>query len=128
MVRPLLFGTVGTVAGRVRGDEAAVRAADWAETLLTPEYFARAPFHTVGLVLLIGADTDLDTKFRPRRRDELPVAIQVALDKLRNLRGAELDNAFRYIILKALIDVAAKYQLPRERLDQEMARLHIPEL
>jgi hypothetical protein len=128
MVRPLQFGIVGTVPGRVRGDEAAVHAADWAETFLTPAFFEGAPFKSVSLVLLFGPETDLETRFQPRRKDELPISVELDMARLRRLHRPRLENAFRYVIVKALVDVAAKYRLPRQRLDEELARLPVPEL
>ncbi len=98
MVRPLQFGIVATVRGRVRGDEVAVEAADWAESLLTPEFFSAAPFKTISLIVVFGTETRLQTQFGRRLKDELPITVEVEMEKLRRIRGFELEDAFRYII------------------------------
>jgi immunity protein 39 of polymorphic toxin system len=119
--RKLLASAVSLVRGRVRGDLAALtRVKDELEALLVPEFFENAPFQRVGVIIRYGKRTSLQPEYQRigtfEGIRELPVAIEVEMDRLRRMEPEEVYAIFRQAVLDLLIAIAEKYGLRSERL------------
>jgi immunity protein 39 of polymorphic toxin system len=125
----LLVGVVGTVPGHVRSyGPLAGRVRDEVEQCIGPEFFENAPFDEVGAILRCGVRTRLRPQYsRIITSDglrELPIAVELEMCVLHNSDEQGVEGMFRQALLDALLAVAAKYNLPAERLAE--ARRHTP--
>jgi hypothetical protein len=117
---------VSAVEGRVRGDlQAAMVIKAEIEEILTEGFFQRAPFDRLGLIVVFGTRTDLNPSYRALNKGELPITVQVEMERIRKFRGEALVEALREIVLEALIRVARRYGLPTAELIKR--RLSAPE-
>lgn len=110
-------GMAALVPGRVRGDIPAASAVkEEIDSLLSDSFFQNAPFKRIGLMIRYGTKTDLEPKYHALHKDELPITVEVEMSEIRKFRGDALVEAFREIVLEALIRVAARYGLSAEKL------------
>ena len=119
--RKLLASSVSSVPGRVRGGLAALsRVKDEVESLLVPEYFEGAPFDRVGVIFRLGERTRLQPHYERigvfEGVRELPIAVELQLNRLRRIKEEEVFDIYRQALLDALIAVAEKYGLAAGRL------------
>jgi hypothetical protein len=114
--RILLIGGVGLVRGRIKdAGRVMVEICDALEPLLNEIGFVkRAPFRTVSLIIRFGETTDLTPQYDPidRRHDELLVAVELEMAKLRFESKDVVKRAFYDATLTVLDDVARKFDLP----------------
>jgi hypothetical protein len=119
--RNLLVGAVALTKGRLPGSGQAILAArnSIEQALVQHKFLAGAPFRTVSLILRYGDKDDLNPEFGAldTRNQELPVAVEMSLARLKTLSPSQLEREFRAAIIEVLCDVAANYDLPFEFLD-----------
>jgi hypothetical protein len=120
--RCLLIGAVSLIKGRVReAGMAMVEVADRIEPVLNETgYMASAPFKTVHLIIRFGEKTDLDPKLSPinRREMELPAAVELEMAPLRLATRDVVARAIMDATVAVLLNVAEKYNLPKDRLGE----------
>jgi hypothetical protein len=118
--RRLNLGMVSLVPGRVARDiETASTVRDEVETLLGSEFFDKAPFDSVGLVIRYGVNTNLSPEYERIERGELPLAVEFSMNRLRKAKGDELYLIFKWILIEALLAVCEKYNLQCSKLVAE---------
>ncbi len=120
----LVVGGASLVRGRIRGQVAAgTKARDEVEACLPHDFFASVPFGRLSLMIRFGAKTRLDPWILGITGEYLDIAVEVPMKELSLLRDpAQLEQAFRQVILDAVLAVAAKYHLPDERLREMRQR------
>ena len=95
--------------------------------LISSGYFDTAPFKWVGLILRFGLKNDSTPAYNPidGSDGELPIAIELDSRDLQNASRDELKRLFTVATLKALIDVAKKYDLPFTTLTEMLTKLSV---
>lgn len=86
--------------------------------ILGAGFFAGAPFTWVGLIIRYGSVTQTDPEYdRIDKKDgELPIAIELPMERLQKMGREELKRTFMLATLDALVHVGKKYSLPAEAL------------
>ncbi len=89
-------------------------------------YLDNAPFKWVGLILRYGLKNEDEPHYQRinKKYGDLPVAIELDTNELRNASREELKEIFTIATLKVLVHVARKYGLPGERF-AEMLRARL---
>ena len=120
--RVLLIGGVGLVRGRVRDSgPVMVEICDELEPLLRESgYSDSAPFRTVSLVLRFGNEKNLEPEYGPvdKKHSELPVSVELEMGTLRRMSREAVKREFLTATLSILIDVARRYDLPKEDMER----------
>src|SRR5205807_7137443 len=91
-------------------------------------FFGSAPFEEIWLTLRYGSRTRLAPEFRRVGTSDglrhLTMAVELEMSALQRASPEEMAAIFRQVLMDALLAVAAKYNLPSERLAE--ARRHTP--
>ncbi len=120
--RILLIGGVALVKGKVQ-DAGVIMVEICYELepmLRKVEFTERAPFYTISLIIRFGDQNSLEPEYQriSRKYDELPVAIEVDMARIRRQPKEILKPIFGRATMIVLRNVALKYNLPSEFLDE----------
>ena len=126
--RRLNLGAVALVKGKVRNDIPTMTAVrDEFETVLSKSgWFPSAPFKSIGLILRYGTKTNLNPQFQRIHKPsgELEIAVDLNMEELRGAHRepGKLESLAKAAISGALLGVAEKYELPKDKIEEFMAR------
>jgi hypothetical protein len=122
--RKLVIGGVGLTMARVKR-RLAGPAIDRVRNELEQEmiqsgYLDRAPFKWVGLIIREGLVDETEPHYERinRKHGDLPLAIEVDVNRLLGVPEEEMAGVYRKATLLALVDAGEKYQLPIRRLKE----------
>ncbi|WP_087723661.1 Imm39 family immunity protein [Pandoraea sp. PE-S2T-3] len=119
--KALLVGAVSLVKHRFRGEGQIVLAVrDEIDAAMKRNGFLiNAPFTTVSLIIRYADKDDMRTEIGKVNRENgvIPIAVQVNVGCLSAMDAAELQNAFRKLLIEVLCDLAANFDLPYAFLD-----------
>jgi len=93
--------------------------------IISSKCFEAAPFKYVGLIFHYGIKNDEVPKYKQidSKDGELPITIELDTYELRSADRTELKRLFTVATLKALIDVAIKYKLPKDQFIKHLKEI-----
>lgn len=123
--KKLVIGGVDLVKVRLKhiGPAMVTVADDVEKLLIDSDFFTRAPFSWVSLVIRNG----LENKFTPifhrinKKYGDLPISVEVDTHTLLDADLKTVEAVYRRATIEALIHVAHKYHLPTEALEKHRA-------
>lgn len=123
--KELLIGAVGLVKGNVRND---CQAMIEISKMLEPEFESTgflddAPFDVVSLILRYGETWGGVKVERINRHKEVEVAVELPMAEVRSMDFDSLSKTVMIATLQSLVEVGDKYDLPRDRWCDLLARI-----
>ena len=119
--RKLVIGAVALVMGRVRNESVLDGVRDELEKVMIESgWFPSAPFTYISLIIRYGIKNQLQPEFQrvSRKYNDLPISIELDMQDIHAVhRDADkLKALFGQAALEALIAVAERYKLPKQKL------------
>jgi hypothetical protein len=124
--RKLVLSAVSLVEARVRSDFLVMpQIRDELErVIIDAGWFPRAPFKWIGLIVRYGLEMETEPHFKPidKKDGELPLAIEVDTHRIVELdkQTEKLKASFKSVVVRSLLSVAQRYQLPSQELVKEL--------
>jgi len=124
--RKLVLSAVSLVEARVRSDFLVMpQIRDELErVIIDAGWFPRAPFKWIGLIVRYGLEMETEPHFKriDKKDGELPLAIEVDTHRIVELdkQTEKLKAFFKSVVVRSLLSVAQRYQLPSQELVKEL--------
>lgn len=101
---------------------------DLEQVMISTGYLDNAPFKWITLMLRYGLKNDAKPVYQRinKKYGDLPIAIELDTHELQDANREMLKRLFMIAILKSLIDVGKKYNLPTRAFEDRLEELRHP--
>lgn len=98
------------------------------DIMIKSGYLEHAPFLWIGLIFRYGLKDDAAPRYNSidPKDGELPISIEVDVEKLQCPDPLDLHRTVKRTVLRAVIHVGMKYRLPIQLLEQELELIDSP--
>ena len=78
------------------------------------DFISEAPFYWIGIILRLGLKNDKVPEYSKisKRYGDLPIAIEIDVNRLLGKSEEELRSVYRSVVLEVLLHVGERYRLP----------------